>query len=412
MGQRQRKSSHAVNLFPNRRGKLFALLGLFLLFGACRASGTSTIREEHEGLRVQGPGVPPNLEFACCEHGVEQMQGLFAQPGLLGLLNSLDAAVAIPITDFSPQRAHVVQLLNRQGVSVVGWIVLPQEQGYYLTADNAPQAAARVADFETWTTNYGLRWTAVGLDIEPNFAELVQLRSQKWRLIKTLLGRSVNFRRISRAHKAYSILIDRIRSRGYPVQIYQMPYVPAERSVHSTLPDRLLGTVDVRGDQDYLMLYTSYARPVGAGMIWSLGPHAWGIGIGSTDGKPDAATGSGPLDWNEFSRDLIVASHFTRQIGVYDLEGCVRQGFLPRLLAMDWGQTVVIPRDSAQRAARVGFVARSILWIVSNLIYLVSAAFLLIGWLLWHRRAHRKSTTDSARHHKASLSSEDRSNLS
>ncbi|MGA2219391.1 MAG: hypothetical protein ABSG51_14970, partial [Terracidiphilus sp.] len=319
---------------------------------------------------------------------------------------------AMPTTDFSPQRADVVQLLNRQGIPVVGWIVLPQEQGYYLTADDAPQAAARVADFEAWTTIYGLRWTAVGLDIEPNFAELARLQSRKWRLIKTLLDRSVNFHRISRARKAYSILIDRIRSHGYPVQIYRMPYVPAERSVHSTLPDRLLGTVDVRGDQDYLMLYTSYARPVGAGMIWSLGPRAWGIGIGSTDGNADPGTGSGPLDWNEFSRDLIVASHFTRQIGVYDLEGCVHQGFLPRLLAMDWSQSVVIPKESARRAARFGFIARSILWIVSNLIYLVSASFLLIGWLLWFRRARRRSTMDSARPRKASLSPEVRSNLS
>ena len=338
---------------------------------------------------MQGPGVQPNLEFACCEHGVEQMQSLFDQPGLVGLLTSLKASVAIPTQDLSAQRASIVRLLNRQSIPVVGWIVLPQEQGYYLTADNAPQAAARVADFETWTRNYGLRWAAIGLDIEPNLAELVQLRDHKWRLISTLLARSVNLRRIGRARKAYSTLIDRIRSRGYPVQIYQMPYVPAERSVHSTLPDRLLGTVDVRGDQDYLMLYTSYARPVGAGMIWSLGPHAWGIGVGSTDGNNDPGTGNGPLDWNEFSRDLIVASHFTRQIGIYDLEGCVRQGFLPRVLAMDWGQSVVIPRESAHRAERFGFLARLILWIVSNLIYLASAASMLIVWMLWRRHARR-----------------------
>jgi hypothetical protein len=141
------------------------------------------------------------------------------------------------------------------------------------------------------------------------------------------------------------------------------------------------------------MLYTSYARAVGAGMIWSLGPHVWGIGIGSTDGDADAGTGSGPLDWNEFSRSLIVASHFTRQIGVYDLEGCVRQGFLPRLLAMDWSQSVIIPREPVQRAARLGFVARSILWIASNLIYLLAAALLWMGWRLWHRHARRRSST-------------------
>jgi hypothetical protein len=197
----------------------------------------------------------------------------------------------------------------------------------------------------------------------------------------------VNGGRIERAHKAYSTLIGEIRSHGYPVQIYQMPYIPAERSVHSSLPDRLLGTVDVRGDQDYLMLYTSYARPVGAGIIWSLGPNASGIAIGSTDGDTAAGTTSGPLDWNEFSRDLIVASHFTRQVGVYDLEGCVRQNFLPRLLAMNWNQSVIIPAESARRAARLGFIARSVLWIVSNLIYLILAGLLLIGWLLWRWRA-------------------------
>jgi hypothetical protein len=324
------------------------------------------------------------------------MQGILNKPGQLGMLKSLHATVAIPIQDFTPQRATIVQLLNQQGIPAVAWIVLPKEQGYYLTADNAPQAAARLADFEVWTRTYGLRWAAVGLDIEPSFTELAQLRSHRWELIKTLLARSVNLRRIGRARKAYYLLIDQIRSLGYPVQVYQMPYIPMERDVHSTLPDRLLGSVDVRGDQNYLMLYTSFARPIGAGMIWSLGPHAGGIGVGSTDGDTAPGTGSGPLDWSEFSRDLIVASHFTRQIGVYDLEGCIRQGFLPRLVTMDWSQSVVLPRESTQRAARFGLIARLILWIVSNLLYLVLAAIVLIGWLIRRRRSRRKAAMNSA----------------
>ncbi len=381
-----------MRLFDNQHGMLFALLGLSLFVSTCRATDASVIQKNSEGIHVQGPRVPPQLGFACCEHSIEEMQRLFAQPGLLGLLKSLHATVAIPTTDLSSQRADAVRLLNQQGVPVVAWILLPKEQGYYLTADNAPQAATRIADFERWTSSYGLRWAAVGLDIEPDFAGLVQLREHRWRLLSTLLARSVNIGRMNRASKAYATLIDQVRSHGYPVQIYQMPYIPAERSVHSTLPDRLLGTVDVSADQNYLMLYTSFARPVGAGMIWSLGPQASGIAIGSTDGDGDAGTGSGPLDWNEFSRDLIVASHFTRQIGIYDLEGCVRQGFLPRLVSMDWNQSVVIPEQSAQRAARIRLLSRSILWIASNLIYLISIAFLFVSWLVWRRRARRKST--------------------
>jgi hypothetical protein len=92
-----------------------------------------------------------------------------------------------------------------------------------------------------------------------------------------------------------------------------MPYIPAEQSVHSTLLDRLLGTVDVRGDQEYLMLYTSFERPVGAGMIWSIGRSTQAISIGSTDGDSAAGSGAGPLNWDEFSRDLIVAKRICHQ---------------------------------------------------------------------------------------------------
>ena len=107
----------------------------------------------------------------------------------------------------------------------------------------------------------------------------------------------------------YSALIANIRSRGYFVLTYQLPYLPVERKTHSSLLDRLLGTVDVRGDQEVLMLYTSYAGPAGAAIIWKLGPDAQSIAICCTDGDP--AANPAVLDWSRFSRDLIVASHFS-----------------------------------------------------------------------------------------------------
>lgn len=232
-----------------------------------------------------------------------------------------------------------------------------ERRGLYLNADNVAESAARVAKFEQWTTENNLRWTAVGLDIEPNFAELQTLGHHRWRLVATLLRRSLKGARITRARQEYSSLIHELQSRGYLVQTYLMPYMPAERSVHSTLLDRMLGTVDVQANEEYLMLYTSYARPVGAGMIWSLGRNARGIAIGSTDGTAAPGSATGPPDWEEFSRDLIVASHFTRKIGVYDLEGCVRQGFLPRLKDMDWSESVTIPAESIARAERFGKVS-------------------------------------------------------
>jgi hypothetical protein len=280
--------------------------------------------------------------------------------------------------------------LNQAGIRVTAWILLPKEEGYYLNADNFPAAMARIGAFEEWTTKNGLKWAAVGLDIEPNLAELAALKTHRWQLITTLIRRSMDGQRIERARTEYSRLITELQSRGYVVQTYQMPYLPAERSVHSTLLDRLFGTIDVRGNEEYLMLNTNVARPIGAAMIWSLGRGAQGISVGSTYGKTPPGVGSGPLDWDEFSRDLIVASHYSGQLGVYDLEGCVRQGFLPRLKTMDWSKAVVIPAESVRRAERLGLILRTILWTSSHILYLISGTLALCAWLVWRRRIRKK----------------------
>jgi hypothetical protein len=153
--------------------------------------------------------------------------------------------------------------------------------------------------------------------------------------------------------------------------------------------DRLLGTVDARGNENDVMIYTSYARPVGSAIIWDLGPYTQGIIVGVTDGPPPAGSGIGALDWDEFSSDLIVASHFAHHIGVYNLEGCVRQGFLPRLETMDWGRFVVIPAASVSRAKRHVMALSIALWIGSNLLYLAAAAFLLALFCIWSWRVRR-----------------------
>ncbi len=341
-----------------------------------------TASNERSGVRVQGPGTPPQLGFACCDRGIAQMQALFADPRVIASLKELRSQVAIPIADFAPERVAVVRRLNQDSVPVIAWIVLASEDGYYLNADTTLQAVARIREFEKWTNENGLHWAAVGLDIEPNFGELAELKAHRWRLFTMLVRNSFNGHRIAEALRTYSAIIAELQGRGYVVQTYQMPYLPAERSTHSTALDRLLGTVDVRGNEEYLMLYTSFARPVGAAMIWSLGRNAQAITIGVTDGDTPAGSGSGPLDWNEFSRDLIVASHYTNHVGVYNLEGCVRQGFLPRLQTMDWSQSVVLPAASIQRAERTGRVLRTALRIFPFIPFLLLAALVIFVWLV------------------------------
>jgi hypothetical protein len=360
--------------------------GLFLNICYC-VSVPVLVAMPPTGVNVQGPGVPPNLGFACCDQGIEEMQALFNNQDVIADLKDLHAEVAIPILDFSPERAAAVHRLNQAGIPVIAGLLLPKE-GYYFRADNEPAAALRFAAFDAWSRNQGLHWDGVGLDIEPNFAELATLRSHPWRLFTTLLWRAVDEQRMRRAKRAYSALIANMRAQGYFVQTYQLPILPVERHAHSSLLDRLLGTVDVRGDQEVLMLYTSYAPPsVGAAIIWKLGPDAQAIAIGVTDGDPDA--NPAVLNWSRFSRDLIVAGHFSHLIGVYNLEGCVRQGFLSRLKTMNWNQSVTIPADAIRRADHRLLLLGLILWISSHFLYLVVVSVLIIALIASCWRIHK-----------------------
>jgi hypothetical protein len=302
----------------------------------------------------------------------------------------LHAQVAVAIADFSPERAQVVRMLNQQQIPVIAGLTLQTKDGPYFDADDAAEAPAQFAAFEKWTQQNGLHWVAVGLDIEPNYGELASLKDHPWRLFTTVIPNGFNSKRMERAQQVYSALIQQIQAQGYPVETYTLPYGPIERDLHTTLLDRLLGTVDVQANENDLMIYTSYARPVGSAIILDLGPDAQGILVGVTDGPPPAGSGFGPLDWNEFSSDLLVASHFAHHIGVYNLEGCVEQGFLPRLETINWGAAVVIPAASVSRADRHVMAFGMALWIAAHLVYLAAGALLLLILLVWRWRARRR----------------------
>jgi hypothetical protein len=371
------------------QGRAAALMAMIsclciLPLASCAAAGSSA------AIQVRGPGVAPQLGFACCNEGIARMQALFNNPDVVANLRDLHAQVAVALDDFSPERAQTVQFLNEQQIPVIAGLSMPPDEGYYFNADNVAEAPARIAAFENWTRDYGLRWAAVGLDIEPDFSKLTALKSHRWRLFTTLLRNSLNGGRIARAVQTCSALVRELQSQGYPVETYEMPYVPAEKLVHSTLLDRMLGTFEIPGSEEVLMVYTSYARPVGSAILLYLGPRAQSIAVGVTDGPLPAGSGFGPLDWNEFSRDLLVASHYSHHIGVYNLEGCVRQGFLPRLKAMDWSGSVFIPAASVSLARRHVIVFCTVLWVASHLLYFIVAALVLAGRLAHRRRIRRR----------------------
>jgi len=335
---------------------------------------------------------PPLLVFAC-DGSTRDLEQLFSQPGVLSGLQQLHAGVALALADLSAERAGLVQKLNQADVPVTAGLTLPPQQGYYLNASNAREAEARFRDFESWTKKYGLRWAAVGLDIEPRIQDFDMVRNgSKWHLAHVLLARYFAPGRVRRARDAYVALIGQMQARGYTVETYQFPFIADERKVHSTLLERLAGIVDVRSNLEALMVYTSFRPALDSALIWEYGPEAQAIVIGITVG-PENNPHFAPLHWDAFSRDLLVAHHFSNVIGVFNLEGCVRQGFLERLKTLDWGQSVDISADAVRQAEALRSRIQRAIWIGAYLPYLTVAlllAAILAVWLVRRKTHNRK----------------------
>jgi hypothetical protein len=165
------------------------------------------------------------------------------------------------------------------------------------------------------------------------------------------------------------MLVEQIRSDGYPVESYQFPFIADERLVGSSILQRATGLVDVSVDREVWMLYSSFFRPHGAGIISSYADEAQAVALGSTGGGVDhdlTAIPIQPLSWDEFARDLRLAWYYCDDLFIFSLEGCVQQGFLERLRSFEWDYPILLPEASRSRVDSLRATLRSGLWLSAN----------------------------------------------
>lgn len=321
----------------------------------------------------------PQLTFAC-ELEAEALRALMTQQVIDDLL-ALKAHLSLGILDLSPERAEVVRRLNRAGVPVIAWLLLPKEQGYWFNLYNAPQAVARYEDFKVWTAEYGLKWAGIGLDIEPDINEVTELSQRKWGIFSKIFRRIWNRRYLKTARAVYQDLVAQIHTDGYPVDGYQFPFISDERKVGSTLLQRAVGLVDLAVDREVWMLYSSFIRPNGAGFIASYAPEAQCVGLGSTGGGVELGVSLPPLTWEEFARDLRLAWYYCNDIFIFSLEGCIQQGYLKRLLSFVWDCPLLLPDDSKSRVDSYRGALQSGLWMVAHFsVLLIGAISTFLAW--------------------------------
>ena len=306
-------------------------------------------REKTDRRNLRSRAARPDLSFFC-ELSSDALARLFRDRRVASSLRAMEATVTLGMVDLSPERASVVRHLNALGIPVAAWLLLPEEDGYWLNSGNADAAWVRYGDFHAWRVRNRLRFTRVGLDIEPNIHDVRAARHNVLRLVRMAVPRL--FVDVDEARVLYQGLIRQLRADGFPVDSYVFPFIQNEREAKTSTLQRITGMLDLEVDREICMLYTSFARPDGPALLDLYGPHFPAIAVGVTGGGVEEGLDvPPPLTWDEFARDLWLARRHTRDIHVFSLEGCVEQGFLERLVDFDWTPGIAVPADATSRAS-------------------------------------------------------------
>lgn len=327
----------------------------------------------------------PRLTFFC-ELPSHQLATIVDEQIIADMV-SIKASLSMGLLDFSAERAEVVQRLNQRGIPVIAWLLLPKDKGYWFNLYNAPHAITCYQNFKDWTAEYGLIWDGVGLDIEPDIREIKMLFANRLRLFPGIIRRLFNNKLFTQAQLAYRGLVEQIRMDGYRVDSYQFPIIADERRVGSKLLQRAIGLIDIPADREVWMLYSSFLRPNGPGVLVSYAPESQSIGVGSAGGGVDSDfIDVAPLSWEELARDLRLAWHWCPDIHIFSLEGCVQQGFFKKLIHFVWDYPTIVPEQNARRVDSLRGLFRLLLWGTAH-----STAILigLAGMVLFVKAASR-----------------------
>lgn len=260
-------------------------------------------------------------------------------PAVLAALQRRGAGIAVGLLDLSERRAATLARAQRAGVPLTAWLLLSEADGYWLTLDNADAASARWQQTHAWIRRHALAIRRVGLDIEVPHHRALALVERPVATSVELVRQRRSADQHARGRAAYAELVRQIRAAGLEVETYQIPLIADERRAGTTILQRASGVVDVAADREVLMLYRSAVPAALAhGLVHAYGRDAQAIAVGITGGgvrSLQPAFAARELDRAGLQRELAAAAHYTDQLYVFSLEGCVRRGDLEAICAAE-----------------------------------------------------------------------------
>ncbi len=316
------------------------------------------------------PHEEPQL-FFFCELSGTALLSLLDRLDVLNLLATRACGVALALPVFDDGYAAATRVLNAHDIPVVAWLTLPADEGLAFNLQNYPRAAACYQMFHAWAQAHGLRFAAVGFDMEPPLSDTLFVGWGGVREIARRIWLARDNALFPAARMAYLELMAVARRDGYEVHAYQIPLIADDRRVGTTLLQRALDIVDLPADIEVLMCLSETAPEwFSSALIAAYGPSADALAVGRSSSS-DAA-----LQWDDVQRDLLLAAAYTDTIYIATLEQCVVGGYLERIAALDWNTPV-----------RIALFPYAVLWSMRllMLIGLVIARYgkTALAWLGW-----------------------------
>ena len=278
----------------------------------------------------------PKLSFFVELKGPES-KALFEDSSLVSQLVQMKASLRIGLQDFSPEMTQTIQKLNKSGIPLIAWLLLPEEEGYWFYMNNGDKAVKRYEDFKKWSAENNLKWEAVGIDLELDFNDAKLLVKHPFRLAWKAYKRLYDNHSLEKGREIYQQLITRIQADSFAVESYVVPMIYDERIAKTTSLQKLMGLIDIQTPQEIPMLYTSVWR--NHSVIPSYHQEGQPIALGITGGGV-VIEGMQPawLTWEELSVDLLLANQYSFEIVIFSLEGTVAKGWIPKILSFDFSQ--------------------------------------------------------------------------
>ncbi len=332
----------------------------------------------------------PRLQLTyMCDMPAAELADFFDDK-LIAHLGMHNVRICLAIRDLSSLRVALVQRFNSARIAVVAWIVRDEQQllREYRMHD-AALVSTRYGEFLQWSNLHGLGWDAVGIDIEPDIREAVRGGNQPSVDINTLVQRIADRWHIDEATAAYSHLVAQMRSDGFAVESYEIPFVRDDRVSGSTIARRLLGLPDFAADRTVIRLSSSNLRPYGPGLIATYAPESSSVLIGSIASDEN----NRPLSQYELLRDLgHVSACGVTQIYIADIQAVYAVPGLADMIVTQAGRPQTLPPTDEfhHQVARMRAGMRALLWAGARPAVLLP---LLIPVLLLIRRMLRGSVS-------------------